>query len=170
MIKSISKYIFALSLLLISVSAFSQKFGYINSSELLIGLPEVKAADSQLETFQKQLMSKGEAMVKEWQTKYQSVAAEAQSGTLSQVQIAAKESELNTEQQNIQKYEVEVSQKLAQKREELYKPILEKVTNVIKALGKEQGYTMIFDTSTGGLLHAKDSENLMTEVKKKLGI
>lgn len=169
MTKSITKYLFLAAFLVVGTSLFSQKYGYINSSELLVGLSEVKAADTSLETYQKQLLAKGEQMVKTWQTNYQTVAAEVQKGTMSQIQIQAKEQELQTERENIEKYELEVQQKLAVKREELYKPILDKVKDIITAYGKAEGYTMIFDTSTGGLLHAAESENLMSVIKGKLG-
>lgn len=169
MTKSITKYLLLAAFLIAGNSLFSQKYGYINSSELLIGLSEVKAADSSLETYQKQLLAKGEKMVQTLQTKYQAVSAEVQKGTLSQVQIAQKEQEIQTEQEAIQKYQVEVQQKIAKKREDLYKPILDKVKDVIIAYGKAEGYTMIFDTSTGGLLHASDSDNLMSVIKGKLG-
>lgn len=169
MIKSITKYLIIGAFFLASTSAFSQKYGYINSAELLVGLSEVKSADSSLDTYQKQLLAKGEQMVQTFQKKYQTVAEEVQKGTLSQIQIQQKEQELQTEQQTIQQYEVEVQQKLATKREELYKPILDKVKDVIVAYGKAEGYTMIFDTSTGGLLHADDGDNLMTIIKGKLG-
>ena len=169
MTKSITKYLFIAAFLVAGTSLFSQKYGYINSAELLVGLSEVKSADSSLETYQKQLVAKGEQMMKTLQTNYQAVAAEVQKGSLSQIQIAQKEQELQKEQEAIQKYELEVQQKIAKKREDLYKPILDKVKDVIIAHGKAEGYTMIFDTSTGALLHASDSDNLMSVIKGKLG-
>jgi len=169
MTKSISKYLILAAFLMASTSMFSQKYGYINSAELLVGLSEVKAADTSLETYQKQLLAKGQQMVQTFEKKYQTVAEEVQKGTLSQIQIQQKEAELQTEQQSIKTYEVEVQQKLATKREQLYKPILDKVKDIIVSHGKAEGYTMIFDTSTGGLLHAAESDNLMAVIKGKLG-
>lgn len=156
--------------LFVVCSMSAQKFGYLNSAQLLAELTEVKAADSEIETFSKQMVSKGEAMVKSFEQKYQKYAQEAQSGEFSPVQVQQKESELAAEQKKIQEYEVEVSNKIAQKREELLQPILDKVKNIVDQLGKEKGYTMIFDTSTGGLLFADESEDLMTEVKSRLGM
>ncbi|NNE25514.1 MAG: OmpH family outer membrane protein [Saprospiraceae bacterium] len=153
-----------------SFSVNAQKFGYINSALLLSEMPEVKSADSQLETYQSQLVSKGEDMVKAFETKYQKYAQEANNGVLSQVQMQQKEAELGQEQQKIQQYEVEVQQKILAKREELYQPILDKVKVAIESVGKDNGYTMIFDTSTGTLLHANDSDDVMSLVKTKLGI
>lgn len=151
-------------------SLSAQKFGYLNSAQLLAEFSEVKAADSQIETFSNQMVAKGEEMLKSFQQKYQTYAQEAQSGEFSPVQIQAKEAELAEEQKKIEAYEVEVSNNIAKKREELLQPILDKVKNIVDQLGKEKGYTMIFDTSTGGLLFADESEDLMSEVKSRLGM
>ena len=86
------------------------------------------------------------------------------------VQMQQKEEVLVAKQDEIKKYEAEIQQKVGLKREELYKPILDKVKAEIEKLGKEGGYTMIFDSSAGMILHAADSENLMTLLKSKLGV
>ena len=160
-----------LGMMLVMVSSVNaQKFGYINSAELLAELPAVKSADSELETYQKQLMTTGEEMVKKLEAKFQSYSQEAQGGLLSQVEMQKKEEELGAEQQKIQNFEVEVQNKILNKRETLYKPILDKVKVAIENVGKENGYTMIFDTSTGTILHADASENVMSLVKAKMGM
>jgi len=158
------------ALLIASVSLNAQKFGYINSAQLLSELPEVVSAESQLETYQKQLISSGEGMVKKLETKIQAYSKEAQEGLLSQVQMQKKEAELGEEQQKIQAYEMEVQNKIMKKREELLQPIMDKVKVALENVGKEQGYTMIFDSSAGTILHASESENVMSAVKAKLGI
>jgi len=155
---------------LLAINANAQKFGYVNSNLLLSELPAMKAADSELETYQKQLMASGETMVKAWQEKYQKVAEEVNQGLLSAVQQQAKEQELAGEQQKIQAYELEVQQKLTKKREELIQPILDKVKVAIEAVGKENSYTMIFDSSAGTILHASESDDVLTLVKAKLGL
>lgn len=159
---------FAFVLLTIGVNA--QKFGYVNSSLLLSELPTMKAADSELETYQKQLMSSGESMVKAFEAKYQAIAQEVAEGLLSKVQQQTKENELAQDQQKIQAYEVEVQQKIVAKREELIQPILDKVKVAIEAVGNENGYTMIFDSSAGTILHANESDDVMQLVKTKLGL
>jgi len=148
----------------------AQKFGYLNSAVLLTELPAVKAADSELETYQKQLMSSGEALVKAFEAKYNQYAKEAADGILSKVQMQEKEGELGLEQQQIQQYEVEVQQKILKKRDELYQPILDQVKVAIEAIGKENGYTMIFDSSNGTILHANEGDDVIGLVKTKLGL
>jgi len=161
-----------LTLILLAVFAVvtvnAQKFGHINSQQLLLDSPEVKAADTQLETYQNTLVEKGKKMVADFETEYTQYMTEASGKTLSPVQMQTKEAALAEKQQAIQKYEIEVQQKLGMKREELYKPIIDKINVAIEAVGKEGGYTMIFDTATGALVHAVDSENLLEKVKAKL--
>lgn len=148
----------------------AQKFGYINSTQLLIEHPEIKVADSQLETFQNQLITKGQQMVKDLETKYNTYIVKANSGELSQVQMQQKEGEFEVEQQEIAKFEQEVQMEIAKKREELYQPILDNVKSIIEEIGKEEGYTMIFDSTSGAILSASDNDNLLSQVKQKLGI
>jgi hypothetical protein len=47
---------------------------------------------------------------------------------------------------------------------------LAKVDVAIKAIGKENNYAFIFDTSTGGTLFALESEDITALVKAKLGL
>lgn len=148
----------------------AQKFGYIDSALLLAELPDVKAADNQITTLQTQLTKQGEEKVKAFQGKYQAYVQQANEGTLSKVQMQQKEEELNAEQQQIAQLEYEMQNKLLKKREELLSPILDKVKKAVEDVGAENGYTMIFDTSTGTILHANDADNVMSLVKAKLGM
>jgi outer membrane protein len=162
-----------LGFLLIAFTAFTanaQKFGYINTQELLSSMSEMKLADSQVQALQNELVAKGEQMVILFEADYKAYMNEANGGTLSKVQMQQKEEVLVGKQDEIKKYEAEIQQKVGQKREELYKPVLDKVKSEIEKLGKEGGYTMIFDSSAGMILHAADSENLMTILKAKLGV
>lgn len=152
------------------ISMNAQKFGYIDSAALLSELPTVKAADSEITTFQQQLVAQGEQKVKAFETKYQAYIKQANEGTLSKVQMEQKEAELGKEQQEIAALEVEVQNKILKKREETLGPILDSVKKAVEAVGTENGYTMIFDTSTGTILHAAESENVMSLVKAKLGM
>ena len=161
--------LFVFSLLTV-FSLQAQKFGYINSAQLLLEMPDIKSADSQLETFQQGLVAKGQEMVKAFEDKYNKYMADVNAGVLSQVQMQERETGLQKDQQEIQKYELTVQQQVIAKREELYKPILDKVKVELEAFGKEQGYTMIFDTSTGTILHANTGDDIMPQIKQRLGI
>lgn len=160
---------FMLSAFVMASSAFAQKFGHINSQQLLLESPLVKAADAKLKTFQDDLISKGQTMVQKFESEYNKYVAEVQAGGLTKVQMGQREAELGKSQETIKNFEVEVQQKIAQKREELYKPILDEAKVAIDAVGKEGNYTMIFDTGTNGLLFAIEGEDILPKVKTKLG-
>ena len=81
-----------------------------------------------------------------------------------------KEGELGKEQQDIQAYEQEVQTLLAQKRQSLYKPLIDKVKIAIEQVGKEGDYTMIFESGSGVLVHAAESDDIMALVKAKIGM
>lgn len=163
--------ILALAFCLITgTSAKAQKFGHINSQLLLIEMPAVKDADAQIQVYQQSLLQKGDEMVKAFEAKYVAYADQVNKGELNKIQMQQKEGELTKEQQAIQAYEVEIQNLLVKKRETLYQPILDKVKSSIELVGKEGGYTMIFDTSGGAIVHAQDSEDILPLVKVKLGI
>ena len=148
----------------------AQKYGHVNSSELIIALPEVKVADSELESYQQQLIKKGEDMVAAFQKEYETYGTKANAGELTGVEMQQEEAALTAKQQEIQNYEREIQQLLAVKRQEVYQPILDRVTKVVQEVGKEMGYTMVFDSGSGGLLFVDQTDNLMPVVKERLGI
>ncbi|MDX1476987.1 MAG: OmpH family outer membrane protein [Saprospiraceae bacterium] len=163
---------FLLTFLMMGLATVSaQKFGYLNSNELLASMPDVKAADAALETYQKELVSQGQAKVKAFETNYTKYMTDVNEGLLSKIQMQEREAALGQEQQAIADFEKEVQLKVLQKREELLKPILNKVDEAIQAVGKEGGYTMIFDSGTSGaMLYAPEGENIIALIKAKLGI
>ena len=95
-------------------------------------MPQVKDADSKLEAYQKTLMTKGEKHGKAFQTEYNKYITEAQGGTLTGLQMQQRESALAQQQQDIQKYAVEVQQLLGAKKQELYEPILQRCVMWLK--------------------------------------
>jgi len=71
-----------------------QKFAHINSAELLQSMPEIKAADTQLQTFQKQKQTELQQMDAERQKKVQ--AYRDKEATLSQANKETVAKELET--------------------------------------------------------------------------
>ncbi|MBL7831636.1 MAG: OmpH family outer membrane protein [Saprospiraceae bacterium] len=148
----------------------AQKFGYVNSAALLSELPEVKAADSELNVLQSQLKKKGEDMVTAFQQKYTEISAKEKNGEFSPKQIEVESQKLKDEEAKISQFEQESSQMLAKKREELLQPILDRVNKAIGDIAKEQGYSYVFDASSNILLYADASADVTALVKKKLGL
>lgn len=168
--KNLQRLIYLFLFVSLSYFTHAQKFGYVNSTLILSEHPDIKSADQQLINYQNELVAQGETKVKEFEAKYQAYVLEAQGGSLSRLQMEEKETALAQEQQMLQNFEMEVQQKLLVKREELYAPVLEKVRTALDEMGKSQGYTFIFDSSAGGILHASESDDLTGTLKSKLGM
>ncbi|QMU27637.1 OmpH family outer membrane protein [Adhaeribacter radiodurans] len=145
-----------------------QKFGYINSADLIKVMPETKKAEASLQAFVNGLEKQFGGL----QSSYQKQVTDFQSQEKTMVD-AVKQTKIKAIQdleQQLQQSQASGQQKVAAKREELFKPILDKAEKAVKEVGKENGYDYIFDASTGSFIYAKDSHNIMPLVKTKLGI
>ena len=168
--KFISKTIFVAFFALMAFQVSAQKFGYVNSASLIEMHPSVKTANAELEAFQKSEADALQAMAATFETKYKKFIADNEAGTLSQVQIAQQQEALTTEQKSLQTAEQQAQFKLAQKREALIQPILQELDGAIQAIGQDEGYMFIFDTSgSGSIIYAEESEDITAQVKLKLG-
>ena len=164
-----------LLLILFSVLTLStvtaQKYGHLNSGNLIMSIPEAQAAEKELETYRNQLIAtlekKGEAL----QADAMKLQQEYDSGALSQVKAQEKQASLMKRGEDLRNEEVEMGNKVASKREELLKPILDKLDVALKEVGKEGGYIMIFDTGIfNALLYVEEADDVLPLVKAKLGL
>ena len=154
-------------------TAEAQKFGYLNSAEILSGMTEVKQADSSMEALQKQLQKKGQQMVQAYQTKLQSLQQKEQAGELSPKQIEDEAAKLKAEEEKIGKFQRDMENQILEKRNTLLQPIFDKVNGAIKDVAKENGYNYIFDKNAQNgstILYADESQDVTALVKSKLGL
>lgn len=161
------KITFLVLISLITLSTFSQnKFGYIDSQELLMLMPERKTAESEVQSFAKSLESQLAAMTAEYQESVQDYQSNEASYTdlIKQDKIA----EITGLEQRIQAFQQNAQQSLQKKEQELLEPILSKARSAIEEVAIEGNFTYIFDKSVGSILYAKESENVLSLVKKKL--
>ncbi len=143
------------------------KIGWIISGELLAAMPEKVKADSDLSKYARDFQNQIESMMKEYQTKGQKYEAEAK--TMSDAIREIRLKEIQDLQNRIETFQQSAKDKVSQKQQDLYQPILEKADKAIKAVAKEKGYDYIFDQNSG-MLYGKDSDNILPLVKAKLGI
>ena len=152
----------------ISASYAQNKLGYINSRELLEVMPEVKKADSSLQIYAKSFQDQLESMSKEYESKVKDFQANEK--TMNEAVKEVKVKEVQQLQERMETLQQSAQEKTAKRREEMYKPILEKADKAIKDVAKENKYDYIFDASGGAILFAKVSDNVLSLVKTKLGI
>lgn len=146
------------------------KFGYVNSLEILDAIPEKKTADADLEKYGNDLYASLEKMYGEYQKKIQDFQTSVQNKSLSEIDQEFRAKEIQDLEKRIQDFQEGADDKIAKKRQTLYQPLFDKINKAIADLAKEAGYTYIFDSSAGSILHADESENLINPLKKKLGL
>jgi len=165
----IRKLILLSFLALLTTNSFGQnKFGYIDSSELLSIMPEKKTAETELQDFAKSLESQLSAMQGEYQASVQDY--QSNEATYTDLVKQDKIAEIQGLEQRIQSFQQNAQNALQQKEQELLEPILSKARIAIEDVAKEGNFTYIFDSSMGSILYADESENIMAFVKKKLGL
>ncbi len=163
--------LFALLLGTVSMNAqAAPKYGHMNLGNLLEMLPDTKKANDDLKVFADKLSAKDDSLTKAFQAAVTAYQTAYQSGTLTPVQAQTREAELQKDQEAIQKFEQDAQQMVSTERERLLKPILERVDAAIKAVAIENQYLMVFDTSSGSMLFAAETEDVTALVKKKMGI
>jgi len=155
---------------LTSMTLSAQKFGYINSQVLISQIPQVKEANANIETLQKQLEKQGQDMVVSLQAKYQELEKKQAQGEISPKQLELEGQGLKQEELNIQKFQQESQQKIFEKSESLLKPIRDKIQASIDEVAKENGFQYVFDQAIGILLYADTSTDVTPLVKAKLGL
>lgn len=168
--KQLNRYLLLCICLLTTVAVSAQKFGYINSQELIQQIPEVREANAELETIKTQFEKQGQDRIQALTTKYQALERKQAQGEISPKQLEIEAQTLKQEEMEIAKFQQDLNQKLIDKSEELLKPIRDNIQSAIKEVALENGFTYIFDMSAGILLYADESTDVSTLVRAKLGM
>jgi outer membrane protein len=146
----------------------AQKFGYLSSSTILAEMPEVRQMQENLNTLQTQLQKQGQELVENYKQKEEAAIKKEEAGMLSPMEKETVLKELQSLQQSILDFEKQMQQNIFDKEQELLEPILNKVNQAIDAVSKENGYSMIFESSV--LLFGEDALDVTDLVKAKLGL
>ncbi|MDP6908005.1 MAG: OmpH family outer membrane protein [Flavobacteriales bacterium] len=154
--------------ILFAAPTFAQKFGHIDSAALLELMPEKKKAEAELEAFAKEFQTALEAMAKEYEGK----VGAFQQGEKDMIKTVrdTKVREIADLEKRIQEFQQQAQQEIGKKEQDVLTPIIDKARKAIDEVAVEKGYTYVFDNSAGFLLYAKDTEDVMAEVKAKLGL
>ena len=149
------------------MTMMAQKFGKVNTQQIMQSLPDVAKANGELEALQKQKENDLKAMQDEFQRK----ADEYQKGasTMNATAKQQKETELQGLQQKIQQAYQDNSQAMQKLQQEKISPITDRLINAIKAVGKAGGYVYIMDVTSGvPYISETLSKDVTAEVKAEL--
>ena len=147
--------------------AVAQKFGHLDAQDILLTLPERAEAQASIEAAAAEYETEVSRMQSELETKFADYQAKA--ATWPDAIRQQKERELQQLDAGLQEFGMTIQNDLAQMEQQLLAPMIERVRDAIEAVGKEQGFTYIFDTSTGVTLY-NGGEDVTDLVKTKLGM
>ncbi|MBX2828076.1 MAG: OmpH family outer membrane protein [Flavobacteriaceae bacterium] len=144
------------------------KVAHIDTQALVEAMPEMKAAQSQLDKLQKTYDTEIKSMVKELEAKMTQYDSEAQTKTDEENQKRVVE--VQDMQKNINAYRQQALQDLQKKEVDLFQPILEKARNAIQKVARAQGIQYVLDSATGNGVILADGTDLLSSVKQELKI
>jgi len=134
---------------LMSFTVSAQKYAYVNTEYILENIPDYKAAQQALDnlsiTWQKEIEDKYAIIDKLYKT-YQAeqVLLTEEMKKRRQEEITSKEKDVK----DLQKQRFGYEGDLFKKKQELVKPIQDKIYNAVKKMATDQSYAVIFDKSS----------------------
>jgi outer membrane protein len=153
------------------VMVHAQKFAYVDSQYILDNLPEYTEAQAQLDEISGQWQKEIEAKFAEVDKMYQDY--QAQAVLLPEDMKKKKEQEIvdkEKEAKNLQRQRFGQNGDLMKKRQELVKPIQEKVYNAIQEIATSSNYSVIFDKAGAlTILFANPKYDISDEILDNLG-
>jgi outer membrane protein len=166
------KKIFLLLLILTatSVSTFAQKFAYVDSEYIMQNIPEYNDAQAQLDELSAAWQQELEAKFKSIDKMYKDYQAES---VLLPDEMKRKREDAivaaEKEAKDLQKKRFGKDGDMFKKRQELIKPIQDKVFNAISQFATSKNYAMIFDKSGSVTVMFADpkydiSDNILEEM------
>ncbi len=169
--KNLSKVVIILFLVVFTTASFAQvkqKFGHIDSNELLKLMPGRDSATAKITAYSKTLETQLKGMQGELETKYNDYSANKDNYT--DLIKQTKEKELQDIQARIEAFQQSAQDDLEKKQNELLKPIIDKAKAAIEKVAKENQFTYIFDAGLGVLLYSDPTQDILPMVKKELGL
>lgn len=154
------------------VSAQAQKYCIIDSKYILEKVPEYKNAQDQLDAMSKNWQSEVDNKMKEVERMYKGYQAER--AMLNEDMRKKREDEIMSKEKNakdLQKQYFGYEGELFKKRQELVKPVQDKVYNAVQKMAVARGYDLVLDKAGGvTMFYADPKLDRSDEVLKSLGI
>ena len=163
------KYFLILALLFTGIYVQAQtKVGTIDVEYIIGQMPEISTVEEGLKNYNTSLQDELQNNIK----KYEGLVADYQknSSTLTEEQKLPKENEIIGIENDIKTFRQKASVLLQMKRNELTKPLYEKIDGAMKKVITEQKYTQIINASANALAFADPAYDITDAVLAKLGI
>lgn len=158
-------------LLLVAFVASSMSIaqtGYVDAEYLLSIMPEVSAAETQLQNFTNNLQADITKAEGNANARFQDLQTQAQAPGITEDQKADLVKQAQQLEGNLNAEKQGAELKLKVKRSELMQPIYDKLNAAIAKVSKAKGYKLIVSISS--VLYADDAVNITEAVKADLGL
>ncbi len=152
----------------VNMSTAQSKLAHINTQDLIASMPDMKNAQNQLEKIQKTYENEIKNMATALQNTMKRYQAEATSQT--DEENGKRAQEVQETRDNILKYEQNAQKEMGKKQENLIKPVMEKARLAIQKVARAQGFQYVIDSTVGSGLILAEGTDLMSSVKKELGM
>lgn len=166
-----TKVILTLALILASVFSYAQKFAYVDTDYILENISEYRLAQDQLDELATEWQAEIEELFAEVDKLYKAYQAEAL--LLPEDVRRKRESEIiakEKEAKELQKKRFGKDGDLFKKRQELIKPVQDKVYAAIEEIATQGGYAVVFDKAgSTTLLFTNPKFDKSDDVLEKLG-
>lgn len=164
------KKILIFIMLLAPMSMLAQKFGYVNSGELIQLMPEFTKAQQKIQDLEKTYAAEFNGMRTELEKKGTEFE-KLQQDSVPESILKRRYEELLQMEQRLQQFGQEVQQKLAVAEQEEMLAIQTKLRDALDAVGRDGGYVCIYDLA-GGMPYVSKTlcEDVTMKVRTKLGI
>lgn len=161
------KKIIIAMMLILPMAVSAQKFGHVNTQEILPLMTEYKTMLAKIDSAGSQLEKELMTYQEEIQRKYQDY--QAQEATMSEALKKARQEEIQDMTNRFETFRQQAYQDIQKKQEEYFTPVSERLNQAIKAVGEREGYTYIFNSQA--MVHiGNDALDATAAVKKELGI
>jgi outer membrane protein len=166
------KIIASLVILLFSTATFAQKFAYVDTKYILENIPEYTKAQKSLDDISAEWQKDIEKKYKEIDEMYK--AYQNEQVLLTDEMKKKREEEITKKEKNVkdlQKAKFGYEGDLFKKRQELIKPIQDKIYDAIQKLAVAKGYDFVFDKSVGGspILYCNPALDKSNDVLREMG-
>ncbi|MEZ4786425.1 MAG: OmpH family outer membrane protein [Flavobacterium haoranii] len=165
--KQLKTLVIALVMFVGAQASAQSKVAHIDVQALMTNMPEMKAAQSQLDKIKENYDKEYKTMVQEYQTKMQKYEQEAP--TAGEALNESRSKEMQEMGGRIQQFQQSVQTDLGKKEMELLKPIFEKAHKAIQKVAAAKGIDYVLDATTGGGVLVANGPDLLADVKKELG-
>lgn len=150
----------------------AQKYGYIDSEFILSKIPEYKEAKERLDKL-------AERWTKEIEERYEVIKKKKENFLREESLLPAEEKakreaeikQLEQEAMEMQQLRFGVSGDYFQKRQELIKPIQDRIYEAMQTVASKRNYSFVFDKANqSNLVYADSKFDISDEVLKEMGV